>query len=108
QEIEQIAVLYACDELDPVVRAALEAHMAKCPICAAVVSRETRLHQEIASFDQPADSLDRSGLLLAQCRSELAEALDDHQARATQPSWMAIFSPLAWWSSLRGTLIYHP
>jgi hypothetical protein len=108
QEIEQIAVLYACDELDPVVRAALEAHMAKCPICAAVVSRETRLHQEIASFDQPADSLDRSGLLLAQCRSELAEALDDQHGRANQPGWRAVFSPVAWWTVFRDTLVYHP
>ena len=108
QEIEQIAVLYACDELDPVVRAALEAHMAKCPMCAAVVSRETRLHQEIASFDQPADSLDRSGLLLAQCRSELAEALDDKHGRANQPGWRAVFSPVAWWTVFRDTLVYHP
>jgi anti-sigma factor RsiW len=106
--IEQFAVLYACDELDPAARTAVEAHTARCPACAAVVSREARLHQAIASFDQPADSLDRSGLLLAQCRSELAEALDDRQARANQPGWRAVFSPAAWWAALRDTLIYHP
>ena len=108
EEIEQFAVLYACDELDPAMRAALEAHTAQCLVCAAVVSRETRLHQEIASFDQPADSLDRSGLLLAQCRSELSEALDDQQARANQPGLRAVFSPVAWWTVLRDTLVYHP
>jgi HEAT repeats len=108
EEIEQLAVLYACDELDPVVRAALEAHTAKCPMCADAVSRETRLHQEIASFDQPADSLDRSGLLLAQCRSELAEALDDKHGRANQPGWRAVFSPVAWWTVFRDTLVFHP
>jgi hypothetical protein len=108
EEIEQFAVLYACDELDPVVRAALEAHTAKCSVCSAVVSRETRLQQEIASFDQPADSLDRSGLLLAQCRSELAEALDDQHGRANQPGWRAVFSPVAWWTVFRDTLVYHP
>jgi HEAT repeats len=108
EEIEQFAILYACDELDPVARAALEAHTAKCPMCAAVVSRETRLHQEIASFDQPADSLDRSGLLLAQCRSELAEALDDEHGRANQLGWRAVFSPVAWWTVFRDTLVYHP
>ena len=64
--------------------------------------------RRLLRFDQPADSLDRSGLLLAQCRSELAEALDDHQARASQPGWTAIFSPVTWWTALRGTLIYHP
>jgi hypothetical protein len=108
EEIEQLAVLYACDELDPAVRAAVNAHASGCAICSAVVSREVRLHQEIASFDQPADSLDRSGLLLAQCRSELAEALDDQQARANQPGWGALISPLAWWTVLRDTLVFHP
>jgi HEAT repeat protein/putative zinc finger protein len=108
EEIEKFAVLYTSDELDPAVRAALEAHTAQCSTCAAVVSREARLHQEIASFDQPADSLDRSGLLLAQCRSELSEALDDQQARVNQPGWRAVFSPVAWWTVLRDTLVYHP
>jgi HEAT repeats len=106
--IEQLAVLYACDELDPAARAAVNAHTSECATCAAVVSREVRLHQEIASFDQPADSLDRSGLLLAQCRSELAETLDDQHARANQPGWGALISPLAWWTVLRDTLVFHP
>jgi len=108
EEIEQFAVLYACDELDPAVRAALEAHTAKCSVCAALLSRETRLHQQIASFDQPADSLDRSGQLLAQCRSQLAEALDDEHSHASQPGWRAVFSTVAWWTVLRDTLVYHP
>jgi hypothetical protein len=108
EEIEPLAVLHACDELDPAVRAAVNLHTSQCPICSAVISREARLHQEIASFDQPADSLDRSGLLLAQCRGELAEALDDQQARANQPGWRPVFSPLAWWTVLRDTLVYHP
>jgi HEAT repeats len=107
-EIEQLAVLFVCDELDPSAHAAVNAHASQCAICSAVVSREAVLHQEIASFDQPADSLDRSGLLLAQCRSELAEALDDELARANQPGWRAVFSPLAWWTVLRDTLVYHP
>ncbi len=108
EEIEHLALLYVCDELDPAVRAALEAHTRQCPTCAAVVSREARLHLAIASFDQPADSLDRSGLLLAQCRSELAEALDDEYARANPPGWRAVFSPVAWWAVLRDTLVCHP
>jgi hypothetical protein len=106
--MEQLAILYACDELDPAERAAVNAHTSECAICAAVVSREVRLHQEIASFDQPADALDRSGLLLAQCRSELGEALDDEQARLNQPGWSAVLSPLAWWTVLRDTLVFHP
>lgn len=108
EEIEQLAVLFACDELDPAARAAVEAHAAQCPSCFSVLSRESRLHREIATIDQPADALDLSGLLLAQCRSQLAEALDDQQARANQPGWRAVLSPLAWWTVLRDTLVYHP
>ena len=110
EEIETLAVLYACDELDAAARTQLEAHLAHCTACADFVSRELRLHQVIDAHDQPADSLDRSGLLLAQCRSELAESLDDKEARSnrTNSSWAQIFSPVTWWSALRHTLIYHP
>ena len=106
--IESLAVLRSCDELDAGARAELDTHVAQCPGCAAIVEREARLQQAIASLDQPADSLDRSGLLLAQCRSELAESLDDKQARANRSAWLSIFSPVAWWGGLRHTLIYHP
>jgi len=108
EEIESLAVLRACDELDDASRISLDAHLAQCPTCAAVVSREGLLQNAIASLDQPADSLDRSGLLLAQCRSELAESLDDREARANRTAGSPIFSPVAWWGALRHTLIYHP
>ncbi len=108
EEIENLAVLRACDELDADERAQLEAHVAQCPACAAAVSRESRLQEAIASLDQPADSLDRSGLLLARCRSELSESLDDRQAPAGRSAWLSVFSPVAWWGALRHTLIYHP
>jgi HEAT repeats len=108
EDIESLAILLACDELDTGARAELDAHVAQCPACAAIVAREARLQQAIASLDQPADSLDRSGLLLAQCRSELAESLDDKHARANRSPWLSIFSPVAWWGGLRHALIYHP
>ena len=110
EEIDTLAMLYACDELDAAARAQLEAHVAHCSACADAVSRELRLNQAIASLDQPADSLDRSGLLLAQCRSELAESLDDKEARSNcaTDSWTRIFLPASWWGALRHTLIYHP
>jgi len=110
EEIETLAVLYACDELDAAARKQFEAHFAHCTACADAVARELRLQQVIAALDQPADSLDRSGLLLAQCRSELAESLDDKEARSNRnnPSWTQIFSPVSWWGALRHTLIYHP
>lgn len=107
-DIESLAILYVCDELDAASRADLETHVAQCAACANVVARESRLHHAIASLDRPADSLDRSGLLLAQCRSELSEAIDDQLTRAKRPAWRAIISPVAWWTGLRNTLIYHP
>jgi HEAT repeats len=108
EDIELLATLYSCDELDPDTRAALESHAAQCSDCAADFSRETRLHQAFASFSQPADSLDRSGLLLAECRSSLSEAIDDYHAKINQPGWLSIFSPAAWWTVMRNTLVYHP
>ena len=108
EDIVSLALLYSCDELDAGARASLNAHLAQCPACVAIVAREARLQQVIASLEQPADSLDRSGLLLAQCRSELAESLDDRAARANRSAWRSIFSPVAWWGGLRHTLIYHP
>jgi hypothetical protein len=108
EDIESLALLRACHELDAGARAELDAHIAQCSACSEVVAREARLQQAIASLDQPADSLDRSGLLLAQCRSELAESLDDKQARANRSAWLSIFSPVAWWGGLRHALIYHP
>jgi hypothetical protein len=108
EEIESLAVLLACNELDASARAELDAHAAVCPACAVIVLREGHLQQAVASLEQPADTLDRSGLLLAQCRSELAESLDDREARATRSAWRSIFSPFAWWGAFRHTLIYHP
>jgi HEAT repeat protein len=108
EDVESLAMLYACDELDAGARADLEAHAAACPACAAIVAREARLQQAIVSLEQPAESLDRSGLLLAKCRSELAEALDDRQPAAGRSAWPAILSPVAWWGALRHALIYHP
>lgn len=104
-EMESLAFLYACDELDAGERASIDAHAATCSTCAAVLAREKHLQQAVASIEPPAESLDRSGLLLAQCRSELAEALDDRQAAAGRSAWL---SPYAWWGALRHTLTYHP
>jgi hypothetical protein len=108
EDIESLALWHACDELDAGSRAELDAHAVVCPSCSAVLLRESKLQQAITSLEQPADSLDRSGLLLAQCRSELAEALDDRAADRNRSPWRSIFFPAAWWGGLRHALIYHP
>jgi anti-sigma factor RsiW len=108
EQIETLAVLSACGELNAAEQAALEAHAERCPACAGVMAREARMQKAIAGLDQPADSLDRSSLLLAQCRSELSEALDDEQARAVRPGWRAAVSPASWWMVFRRSLLEHP
>lgn len=73
RDLEHLAVLYACDELDATQRAAVEAHVAGCSACAALLARE-------CSFVQVLDKrslLEPSPLLLAQCRGELSDSLDD-------------------------------
>jgi hypothetical protein len=107
-DMEELAILYACGETDPPTRTAIELHAGHCHACASILSRELSLHAAIASFDDPAELLDRSGLLLAQCRSRLAESLDDLQVRSNPSEWRAMFSPVQWWLVLRNTLVYHP
>ena len=107
EEIESIAVLYACGELDAAAVAELSAHLAQCPACSVVILREERLQKAIASLEQPADSLDRSGLLLAQCRSELTEALDDRAPNAKRSAWLSVFSPVTWWGAVLSLTYGH-
>jgi hypothetical protein len=107
-EMEELAILYACGEGNLATRAGVEQHVALCPHCAAALAREVRLQQLVSALDDPADTMDRSGLLLAQCRSRLAESIDDQQARSNPTEWKAVVSPVQWWMVLRNTLVYHP
>lgn len=103
---EDRAVLYAAGELAEEDRAAIDAHARLCANCAAVLSREMSLRRALSARVQPADALDRSELLLARCRSELFEAIDD---AATQPPrvWRSLLMP---WRLLvfRGAFAFHP
>jgi hypothetical protein len=107
-EFEELAILYACGEGDAAHRLSIEQHSAQCANCAAMLAREIRLQHAIAAIDDPVELLDGSGLLLAQCRSQFAESLDDLQARANPTEWKEVVSPVQWWRVLRNTLVYHP
>lgn len=102
-------VYYACEEANADERAAVEQHVSGCAICAAALAGELRLKQVLATLEQPADRLDGAGALLAQCRSELAEALDDSRDRAIarrglQPQGMFA----RWLTWCRMELAVHP
>jgi len=77
ESAERLLIYYACEEATREERAAVEQHVGECANCAAMLAVELRLQQMLATMPQSADELDLAGELLAQCRSELAEALDD-------------------------------
>ena len=99
-DIAPLLVFYVCDEVNEQERAQIEAHLKGCVPCSAQLAEERELHQALAAAPQPADEIDSSGILLAQCRSELAESLDDLSSPPIQEHWR----PFGWlrrWMALR-------
>jgi len=103
---EDRAILYAAGELNQEDSVAVEAHAQKCANCAAILSREIGFRKTLAGRVQPADTLDRSDLLLACCRSELFETLDDAAAQPKR-SWTSL-APWRWLGALRQTIVFRP
>jgi hypothetical protein len=77
EEIASQFIFYLCNELDEKERAEVDGHLAECQQCLAQFLEERAFSDAIESIPQAADELDYSGILLSQCRSELAEKLDD-------------------------------
>jgi len=99
-DIGPLLVFYACDEVEPREREEIDAHLVACSACAAHLREEQEMQNALVSAFQPADQLDPSGALLAQCRSELSELLDDLSAPPLRERW----SPFGWirrWMALR-------
>lgn len=99
-DVAPLLVFYACDEVNPDERQQIDAHLAICPTCASQLGDESVFQTAFSGASQPADALDPTGTLLAQCRSELSERLDDLQAPPVREHWM----PFGWvrrWMALR-------
>jgi len=77
EQIAPLFVFYLCNELDERERQAVDQHVAVCDSCRAQLAEEQRFGEALAAIPQTSDELDSSGILLSQCRSELAEKLDD-------------------------------
>jgi HEAT repeats/Putative zinc-finger len=77
EDIAGLFVFYLCNEVDEKERAAVEKHVAACASCRAQLLEEQSFARAIEAMPQPADQLDNAGIVLSQCRSELAEKLDD-------------------------------
>jgi len=102
-------VLYACGEVSLEERDAVERHVAACPECAAEFASELRLQQMLTTLPQPADGLDASGALLEQCRSELAEALDEGSELAPDRARRTSVGVVGrWFAWCRMELSLHP
>jgi hypothetical protein len=99
-DVAPLLVFYACEEVDAAERTAIETHLTACSACAAQLAEEKALNTAIADALQPSEQFDPSGILLSQCRSELAELLDDLSAPPVREHWM----PFGWvrrWMALR-------
>ena len=105
EAFEERVVLYLCDELEADQRAAVEEHAAICAACTAVLSRELRLRQSLAARRAPADATGPADVLLAQCRSQLAEALDDAAERRVRARWREWLRPANWFLP---SMLRHP
>jgi anti-sigma factor RsiW len=99
-EVAPLMVFLACDEVSAEERGAIEVHLSECAECRALLAEENELQESLCAIPQSADELDRSGTLLAQCRSELAESLDELTVPAEPEKWQ----PFGWvrrWMALR-------
>src|SRR5713226_5706587 len=100
KDVAPLLVFYACGEATYKERKQIEGHVAHCEACATQLGEERHLQEALLGAPQPADEFDASGILLSQCRSELAEALDDLSAPPIQEHWR----PFGWlrrWMALR-------
>jgi hypothetical protein len=100
EDIGPLLVFYACGEVNDRERAEIDAHLDACQACAKQLEEENTFRTALTEASQPADELDPSGVLLAQCRSELSEKLDDLAVPPVREHWV----PFGWmrrWMALR-------
>jgi hypothetical protein len=100
-EVAPLLVFLACDEVTADERTGIQSHIAECAECRAQLAEVGEFHESLTAVPQAADELDRTGTLLAQCRSELSESLDEISAPPVeQESWRP-FGFVRRWMALR-------
>jgi len=100
EQVAPLLVFYVCGELDASEMALVQQHLADCASCNAQLSEEKNLQTLFASLPHDADRLDSAGVLLSQCRSELAETLDD-LVRPPVLEKTPVFGAFRRWMALR-------
>jgi len=101
KEATALLVFYACGETSEQENALIGTHLAACAACAAQLAEERGLHESLMEALQASEQIDSGGILLSQCRSELAEALDDLSAPPLEERWQ----PFGW---LRRWMAFRP
>jgi HEAT repeats len=96
EDVAPLLVFYTCDELTSEEREQIVAHLAICDGCRAQLSEEDALQTAIDRMPQAADQFESSGVLLAQCRSELSESLDELSAPKVNEGWQPFGFVRAW------------
>jgi anti-sigma factor RsiW len=91
-DVAPLLVFYVCDEVSERERRQIDAHLSLCAHCPAQLAEERRFSETLSAALQPVGEGDPAGILLAQCRSELAETLDDLSAPPVQEHWR----PFGW------------
>jgi HEAT repeats len=76
-QIAPLLVFYVCDEVSEQECTSIDEHLALCSDCQAQLKDEREFHTALTSLPRSGEQLDSTGILLSQCRSELAETLDD-------------------------------
>ena len=103
-DIAPVLVFYACDEVNESERKRIDEHLAVCASCQEQLASERTLWETMGAAQQTAaGEIDSVDVLLAQCRSELAEKLDDMSAGSSpqlQEHWQ-LFGWLRRWMALR-------
>ncbi|MGB8474595.1 MAG: HEAT repeat domain-containing protein [Candidatus Acidiferrum sp.] len=103
KEVAGLLVFYACSETSTQENALIKTHLGTCATCAAQFAEECSLHESLMEALQASEQSDTGGILLSQCRSELAEALDDLSAPPLREGWQ----PFGWlrrWMAMRPVL----
>ncbi|HEX3543677.1 MAG TPA: HEAT repeat domain-containing protein [Candidatus Acidoferrum sp.] len=102
-KIAPILVFYACDEVSENERKLIDEHLASCPLCAEQLAGERSLWEAMDAANPPAGDINSADALLSQCRSQLAETLDDLSVTPVREHWQ----PFGWarrWMALRPAL----
>src|ERR1700674_4241143 len=98
--IAPILVLYACEEVSENERKLIDEHLAVCACCAEQLTGERALWEAMDAVNPPAGEINSADALLSQCRSQLAETLDDLSVTPVREHWQ-LFGWVRRWMALR-------